>query len=284
MSLTLLFGLMTLAPAVVAILLVILSRLTTFHLPSLVAFVLAGLAAAAPIVGLILLSDDLTFPTPLRFAFAGNSAAPFAPVFRADGLSFYSAWGIAALIVPLLLWLVWMDAGRSGGSYGRLLAELGLVIGLEVCALLFAFPAAWLVQTGETWAVAVAFVGGLGVIYGIVYGPLAAFWSELFDTRYRYTALSTLYQVSGIVASGFTPLIAAWLVTRGDGTLWLVAAYNAGVAALSLVCAWLLPETRGRDLQVDEAPTPHPGRHLEPVQTGSPSASRSSSASVTISS
>ena len=59
-----------------------------------------------------------------------------------------------------------------------------------------------------------------------IYGPLAAFWSELFDTRYRYTALSTLYQVSGIVASGLTPLIAAWLVTSGDGTLWLVAGYN----------------------------------------------------------
>ena len=161
MSLTLLFGLMTLAPAVVAILLVILSRLTTFHLPSLVAFVLAGLAAAAPIVGLILLSDDLTFPTPLRFAFAGNSASPFAPVFRADGLSFYSAWGIAALIVPLLLWLVWMDAGRSGGSYGRMLAELGLVIGLEVCALhlVFSDNLLWL---GLVWLALVALTWYLG--------------------------------------------------------------------------------------------------------------------------
>jgi hypothetical protein len=81
-----------------------------------------------------------------------------------------------------------------------------------------------------------------------VYGPLAAFWSELFDTRYRYTALSTLYQVSGVVASGLTPLIAAWLVTRGDGSLWWVAAYNAAVAAVSLACARFLPETQGNDL------------------------------------
>ena len=63
----------------------------------------------------------------------------------------------------------------------------------------------------------------------MVYGPLAAFWSELFDTRYRYTALWSLYQLSGIVASGLTPLIAAWLVTRGDGTLWWVAGYNVAV-------------------------------------------------------
>jgi MFS transporter, MHS family, shikimate and dehydroshikimate transport protein len=121
-------------------------------------------------------------------------------------------------------------------------------------ALLFAVPAAWLVQQGTTLAVSVVFIGGLGVLYGVIYGPLAAFWSELFDTRYRYSALSTLYQVSGILASGLTPLIAAWLVTVGDGTLWWVAGYNVLAAAISLTCMAFLPETRGRDLQVDETP------------------------------
>ena len=140
-------------------------------------------------------------------------------------------------------------AARISDKVGRKpVYTLGAVFGL-----VFAFPAAWLVQTGTTLGIVAAFVGGLGLIYGWVYGPLAAFWSELFDTRYRYTALSTLYQVSGIVASGFTPLIAAWLVSRGDGTLWLVAGYNVAIAALSLVCAALLPETLGRDLQQDVA-------------------------------
>ena len=97
---------------------------------------------------------------------------------------------------------------RQGRPQARLHARR------RASALLFAFPAAWLVQTGDhPRRSSAAFVGGLGLIYGCVYGPLAAFWSELFDTRYRYSALSTLYQVSGIVASGLTPLIAAWLVT-----------------------------------------------------------------------
>ena len=115
-------------------------------------------------------------------------------------------------------------------------------------ALLFAFPAAWLIQSGNALAVIAAFIGGLGVLYGTIYGPLAAFWSELFDTRFRYTALGTLYQVSGIVASGFTPLIAVWLVAQGGGTLWWVAAYNVVVAGISLVSSRFLPETAGRDL------------------------------------
>ena len=118
-------------------------------------------------------------------------------------------------------------------------------------ALLFAFPAAILIQSESRVAILVAFVGGLGVLYGVIYGPLAAFWAELFDTRYRYTALSSLYQISGVVASGFTPLIAAWLVTRGDGSLWLVSSYAVLVAVISLVSARFLPETAGLDLDHD---------------------------------
>jgi MFS family permease len=119
--------------------------------------------------------------------------------------------------------------------------------------LLLAFPAAAMISSGSAVPVAAAFVGGLGIVYGTVYGPLAAFWSELFESRYRYSALSALYQLSGVVASGLTPLVAAWLVSIGGPGLGLVAAYNVAVAVLSLACAAALPETRGRDLHADVA-------------------------------
>jgi MFS transporter, MHS family, shikimate and dehydroshikimate transport protein len=135
-------------------------------------------------------------------------------------------------------------------------------------ALLVAFPVAALVQSGHHVAVFAAFVIGLGLLYGTVYGPLAAFWSELFDTRYRYTALSTLYQMSGVVASGFTPLIAAWLVSRDGGHLWWVAAYNVAIAVVSLVSARLLPETRGRDLEEPIAGEPTRALRGEAVPVG----------------
>src|SRR6185437_940608 len=141
---------MTLIPAIVAILLGILSRVHAFRLPTLAAMAVAMLAAAVPIIGLILLTSDLAFATPLRFAFLGDSATPFAPLFSADGFSFYAAWGIAVLITPLLLWLVWRAAGHVAASSGRLLAELGLALGLEACALhlVFADNLLWL---GLAW-------------------------------------------------------------------------------------------------------------------------------------
>ena len=163
--------------------------------------------------------------------------------------------GLGVLLVPV--------AGAWSDRLGRKrVFSAGAWLGL-----LFALPAAWLVQTEQRWAIFAALVVGLGAVYGVVYGPLAAFWSELFDTRYRYTALSSLYQLSGIVASGLTPLVAAWLVSRGDGTLWWVAGYNVAVAALSLLCARALPETLGRDLDgvAGERAEQPPGRVPEPV-------------------
>ena len=155
------------------------------------------------------------------------------------------SWALDGIMVGALLGvgLVLLSGGLSDRFGRRPVYRVGAWL-----ALLFAFPAAALLQSEDRWAIFATFVVGLGVLYGLVYGPLAAWWSELFDTRYRYSALSTLYQVSGIVASGLTPLIAAWLVSRGDGSLWLVSTYAVAVATLSLVCAQLLPETRGRDL------------------------------------
>jgi hypothetical protein len=54
---------------------------------------------------------------------------------------------------------------------------------------------------------AVGMVVAFGVIHAWFYGPQGTLYASLFPTRIRYTGLSTVYQVSGIYASGLTPLI-----------------------------------------------------------------------------
>jgi Na+/melibiose symporter-like transporter len=98
-----------------------------------------------------------------------------------------------------------------------------------------------------------AIVVPFGIVYPMVYGPIAAMFSESFSTRVRYTGVSFVYQFSGIFASGLTPLIAAALLHYDDGQPWLIAAYMVGVAIISLISVAFLGDRTGKALsEIDQ--------------------------------
>lgn len=110
------------------------------------------------------------------------------------------------------------------------------------------FPAFWLFSTGSLPLIALGIVFPFGVLYAMCYGPEAALFSDLFDARVRYTGISFVYQFSGIVASGITPIIATYLLARGDGQPWQVCAYVVFAALVSMVSALAIrvPVTRAQ--------------------------------------
>jgi metabolite-proton symporter len=103
-----------------------------------------------------------------------------------------------------------------------------------------------LIDIGAFWSVALAATVGL-VLHGAMYGPQAAFFSELFSTRVRYSGASVGYQLASIVAGGLAPLIATALLAS-FGTATPVALYMAGMSVITLVAVAVARETRGRDL------------------------------------
>jgi len=121
--------------------------------------------------------------------------------------------------------------------WGRLSDRIGrrkVFGGGVIATALLAYPAFWLMQQGPGWAwlaIAVPF----GIAYAAVYGPEASLFSELFDTKVRYTGISFVYQFSGIFASGLTPIIATALVAKAGGTPWLVAGYMVFASAVSFI-------------------------------------------------
>jgi MFS family permease len=110
------------------------------------------------------------------------------------------------------------------------------------------YPALALMGTGSTAVILVTIVVVLGVIYPIVYAPEASLFAELFPTRVRYTGISVVYQLSGIVASGLTPLILAYLLKTAGGGLSLIVAYVVVVSVISAVCTLAI---RKRDLYTE---------------------------------
>ena len=95
--------------------------------------------------------------------------------------------------------------------------------------------------TVETGAGAI--VLALGVLYAPVYGPEAALFCELFDTRVRYSGISVVYQVSGIVSSSITPLIATTLLHANDNQPWYIASYILVIGLISAISTYFMRRT-----------------------------------------
>jgi predicted MFS family arabinose efflux permease len=93
-------------------------------------------------------------------------------------------------------------------------------------------------------AVMMVFVTGACALYG----PIAACLVELFPTRIRYTAMSLPYNIGTGWVGGFVPFVAFAIVAgRGDMYSGLWYPIVGGIFS-ALVALFLLPETRGRDL------------------------------------
>jgi len=133
--------------------------------------------------------------------------------------------------------------GALSDRIGRRPVYLGGAIFLAV----FAYPFFWLVDTKVTAAVWTAIVVGL-IGHSAMYGPQAAFFSELFGTRVRYSGASLGYQLASPLAGGLAPLIATALLHWSDGKPWPIAVYLVGMALITIISVWLAAETHHRDL------------------------------------
>jgi MFS family permease len=102
-----------------------------------------------------------------------------------------------------------------------------------------------LVDTGNFFLAIVGITGGLGAL-GMMYGPQAAFYTELFSTEVRYSGASLGYQIGAIVGGAFAPTIATILWTE-YAIIW-VSVYMAIASLASLLCVWRLTETSGNSL------------------------------------
>ena len=115
-------------------------------------------------------------------------------------------------------------------------------------SLAFAFPFFMLVDTKEPVLIWLAIVLGVNVGHDLMYGPQAAYFSELFSTRVRYTGASVGYQLASVFAGGFAPLIAVALLAAGGDEPTLVAAYMAVMALITVVATYFARETFRQDL------------------------------------
>jgi MFS family permease len=98
-----------------------------------------------------------------------------------------------------------------------------------------------------------AIVLGINVGHDLMYGPQAAYFSELFGTRVRYSGASVGYQLASILAGALAPLIAVALLDAWDSTL-PVSLYLVAMCLISVVAVLAARETKGASLESEDTP------------------------------
>ncbi|MFE5914933.1 MFS transporter [Streptomyces wedmorensis] len=164
----------------------------------------------------------------------------------------------AALQIPAL-----MAFGALSDRIGRRKVYLAGALGMG----LWAYPAFVLMNTERWPLVTLALVGGQ-LLFACMYGPQAAFFSELFTARVRYSGASLGYQLGVMLGGAFTPIIATWLYAK-YGSFVPVAGFLAVAAAVSCVCVLVLSETYQQEETEPEAVTGGSDAHDEASLTAS---------------
>ena len=169
--------------------------------------------------------------------------AVFALSYLAGGLGLPRDWGLYAVIAGSVLQLAVIPASAAlSDRVGRRPVYIAGAVAVGLWAVV-AWP---LIGLGTLPAVLVAIAVGVAA-QGVMYGPMAAFIAELYDTRLRCSGASIGYQVAGIVGGAPAPLLAQVLVDHFHTTV-PVTVYVVLTAVLAAGSAYLARETRTRRL------------------------------------
>jgi MFS transporter, MHS family, shikimate and dehydroshikimate transport protein len=109
--------------------------------------------------------------------------------------------------------------------------------------LILAYPYFALIQTGSTVLVILASVLGLSVAHAMSYGPMSAYFAELFGTRVRYSGVSIGYQLASIIGGGAGPLISIYLVGATGGSYWPVVGWMGLLCLITFISVLVAAET-----------------------------------------
>jgi metabolite-proton symporter len=110
-----------------------------------------------------------------------------------------------------------------------------------VATAVWAYPLFRLLDTSSPPLVWLAMIVAFVCSHAAMYGPQAAFFSELFGTRVRYSGASLGAQLAAVLAGGTSPFIATLLLSK-YGTNALVL-YLIAMALVTIVAVLLAAET-----------------------------------------
>lgn len=140
----------------------------------------------------------------------------------------------AVLLAAATAAAVWFFSTLAAGYLSDVIGRRNtFLIGFALQAAVV-FPVFWLVDNGGLPGLYTALILiSLGL--GLTYGPLAAWYAEIFPTSVRFSGVSVTYAVGAVFGGAFAPMIAQMLLEATGSTnaisLYLLTATLLGAAA-----------------------------------------------------
>lgn len=178
----------------------------------------------------------------------------FASTYIVEHLGLPGSVGTIGVLIASAVGLVILPTSAAlSDRFGRRRVYLAGAIYSAIIAL----PAFWLIDTRVPAVIWLALVLGLSLGTYTLYGPMAAYFAELFGTHTRYTGVSLGYQLGGAIFNGFGPMLATALLVVSDGAVWPVAVLVMVAALVSAVAATMTPKQSGKDEPAEPTVSAH---------------------------
>lgn len=148
------------------------------------------------------------------------------------------------LTVTLAASVFWLISTPLAAIQADKRSRRGVLIGGSIALALFSgtlFPAV----DSANLALIIPAMCCVAIAMGIVYGPMASLFSQVFPPPIRYSGTSLSYQIGSILGGGFAPTIAAGLLLS-FGTSSPITAYMVIMSIVSLVCLLVLTSSTRR--------------------------------------
>ncbi|EOU9604135.1 shikimate transporter [Cronobacter dublinensis] len=142
--------------------------------------------------------------------------------------------GISCLTIPLFAWMADRYGRRRIYITGALLGALS------------AFPFFMALEARSVFGVVIFSLMLANIAHDMVVCVQQPMFTEMFGAGYRYSGAGVGYQVASVVGGGFTPFIAAALVTFSGGAWHTVAIYLMAGCLLSALTALFIKASPAR--------------------------------------
>lgn len=110
-----------------------------------------------------------------------------------------------------------------------------------------AYPVFTLLESKDPTTIVLTIAIAISLTHGTMFGPQAAYMTELFGTRIRYSGASLGCQIAAAVSGGFAPMIATSLLAA-TGSTGAISIYLIALAVISLIAIIASHETAKTDI------------------------------------